>query len=166
MVEIAVVGAKNSGKTTVIEGLVSYLVGEGYRVATIKHTSHSHRFDTQGKDSYRHREAGAGITVAVSGEEITIFAQPDLLDTRQLQHMTEKQFDIWIIEGDRRAKRPKILVTRHLKELPDTPLENIVATIGPERFGGVPAHFEAGDHVGLGSFVSTTIIEKKPETQE
>lgn len=166
MVEIAVVGAKNSGKTTVIEGLVSYLVDKGYRVATMKHTSHSHRFDTQGKDSYRHREAGAGITVAVSGEEIAIFAQPDLLDTRQLQHMTEKQFDIWIIEGDRRADRPKILVTRLLKELSDTPIENIVATIGPERFGEVPAHFEAGDHGGLGSFVSSTILEKKAEIQE
>ncbi len=149
-----------------IEGLVSYLASKGYRVATIKHTSHSHQFDTQGKDSYRHREAGAGIAVAVSGEEIAIFAQPDLLDTRQLQHMTEKQIDIWIIEGDQRADRPKILVTRHLKELPDTLLENIVATIGPERFGDVPAHFEAGDHGGLGSFVSSAILEKKAEIQE
>jgi molybdopterin-guanine dinucleotide biosynthesis protein B len=166
MVELAVVGAKNSGKTTVIEGLVSYLVGEGYRVATIKHTSHSHRFDTRGKDSYRHREAGSGMTIAVSGEEIVVFAQPDLLDIRQLQHMTEQQIDIWIIEGDRRSNRPKILVTRHLKELPDMLFENIVATVGPKRFGDVPAHFEAGDHSGLGSFVNSTILEKKAEIQE
>jgi molybdopterin-guanine dinucleotide biosynthesis protein MobB len=165
MVELAVVGAKNSGKTTVIEGLVSYLVGEGYRVATIKHTSHTHRFDTEGKDSYRHREAGAEIAVAVSGEEIAIFAQPDLLDTRQIQLMTERQIDIWIIEGDRRANRPKILVTRQLSGSPDTPLENIVATIGPERFGDAPVHFEDGDHLGLASFVSSRFLMKKVEIQ-
>lgn len=165
MVELAVVGAKKSGKTTVIEGLVSYLVGEGYRVATIKHTAHSHRFDTQGKDSYRHRQAGAGLTVAMSNEEIAMFAQPDLLDVRQLQYMTRQQIDIWIIEGDRSANRPKILVTRNMKELLDAMPENIVATIGPERLGQVPAHFEAGDYGGLGSFVSGTMLDEKTEIQ-
>ena len=102
----------------------------------------------------------------MSSEEIAIFAQPDLLDTRQLQHISERQVDIWIIEGDRFANRPKVLVTRHLKDLPDTRLENIVATIGPEGFGDAPAHFEAGDHGGLGSFVSSTILEKKAVIQE
>ena len=165
MVELAVVGAKNSGKTTVIEGLVGYLVGEGCRVATIKHTSHSHRFDTPGKDSYRHRQAGAGLTVAVSDEEVAIFAQPDSLDVRQLQYLTRRQIDIWLIEGDRSANRPKVLVTRHLKELSGALPENIVATIGPERLGQVPAHFEAGDYAGLGSFVSSTVLDKKTESQ-
>ncbi|MFH1893763.1 MAG: molybdopterin-guanine dinucleotide biosynthesis protein B [Candidatus Zixiibacteriota bacterium] len=166
MVELAVVGAKNSGKTTVIEGLVSYLVGEGYRVATVKHTSHSHRFDTRGKDSYRHRQAGAGLTVAVSDEEVAIFTRPGLLDICQLQHITRQQIDIWIIEGDWQADRPKVLVTRHLKELPGTLPDNVVATIGPERVSEVPAHFEAGDHGGLGSLVSSTILDKKTETRE
>lgn len=166
MVELGVVGVRNSGKTTVIEGLVSYLSSKGYRVGTIKHTSHSHRFDTPGKDSYRHRQAGTGLTVAVSDEEIAIFARPDSLDVRQIQYMTCQQINIWLIEGDRRAERPKVLVTRHLNELSGALPENIVATIGPELLGQVPAHFEMGDYDGLGSFVSDTMLDKKTEIQK
>ncbi|UCD94390.1 MAG: molybdopterin-guanine dinucleotide biosynthesis protein B [Candidatus Zixiibacteriota bacterium] len=166
MVELAVVGAKKSGKTEVIEGLVSYLVGRGCRVATVKHTSHSHRFDTRGKDSYRHRQAGAGLTIAVSGEEVAIFARPDMLDTRQLQDMIGRQIDIWLIEGDRRAGRPKVMVTRHLKEWSGGLPENIVATIGPERLADVTVHFDAGDYDGLGAFVSGTMLDKKMEIEK
>ncbi len=166
MVELAVVGAKNSGKTTVIEGLVEYLVGEGYRVATIKHTSHSHRFDKPGKDTYRHRQAGAMLTVAVSKGETAIFAEPDSIDIRQIQNITCQPVDILLIEGDRNADRPKILVTRQMGELSDELPGNIVATIGPERLDNVPTHFEGEDYRGLGSFVINSMTEKKMEIQE
>lgn len=166
MVELGVVGAKNSGKTTVIEGLVEYLVGEKYRVATIKHTSHSHRFDTPGKDTYRHRTAGALMTVAVSAGEVAIFAEADLLDLRQIQSIINQPIDIWLIEGDRQSDRPKILVTRHLKELSGELPENIVATIGPEKLDGVPAHFAAGDYMGLGSSIAGLMSDKKTGIRE
>jgi molybdopterin-guanine dinucleotide biosynthesis protein MobB len=166
MVELAVVGSKNSGKTTVIEGLTGYLVGEGYRVATIKHTSHSHRFDKPGKDTYRHRQAGAMLTVAVSKGETAIFAESDSIDIRHIQDITRQPIDIWLIEGDRNAERPKVLVTRQLKELSGELPENIFATIGPERLDDVPAHFEGEDYKGLGSFVINSMTEKKTEIQE
>jgi len=166
MVELAVVGSKNSGKTTVIEGLVRYLVGEGYRVATIKHTSHSHRFDAPGKDTFRHREAGAALTIARSEGETAIFGRPDAVNIRQFQNMTREQFDIWLIEGERHAERPKILVTRLLREMSGGLPENVVATIGPERVESVPTHFESDDYNGLGLFVSETIAREKAELQE
>jgi molybdopterin-guanine dinucleotide biosynthesis protein B len=166
MVELAVVGVKKSGKTVVIEGLVSYLVALGCRVGTIKHSSHLHRFDTPGKDSCRHRQAGASLTIVVSAEEVAIFAPADLVDTRQLQHVTRQQIDIWLIEGDRQADRPKVLVTGRLQEWSDPLPDNIVATIGPERLSGVPAHFEAGDYRGLGSFVRGIMLDKNREIQE
>lgn len=166
MLELGVVGAKKSGKTTVIEGLVGYLAVRGYRVATIKHTSHSHRFDTPGKDSYRHRQAGAGLTVAVSDEDFAVFTQPGMLDIRQVQDLIRHRVDVWIVEGDRRSDRPKVLVTRNLKETQDTLPGNIVATIGPERVDGVTAHFEDGDHQGLGSFVISEWLGKPLEARE
>lgn len=166
MIELAVVGAKNSGKTAVIEGLVEYLVSKGFRVATVKHTSHSHRFDTPGKDSYRHRQAGARLNIALSNEEVAVFAQADLLDIRQFQNMARNHIDTWIIEGDRQSDRPKILVTRHLKELSGKLPAGIVATIGPERVKEVPVHFEAEDYSGLGSYVISTMLEKKAEIQK
>jgi molybdopterin-guanine dinucleotide biosynthesis protein B len=161
MLELAVVGAKNSGKTTVIEGLIKFLSDEGYRVATIKHTSHSHRFDKPGKDTYRHREAGSVSTVAVSKGELAIFAEPDLIDIQKLQSVFRQPIDIWLVEGDRTATRPKILVTRELKDLSDGLPENIVATIGPEQIENVPEHFADGDYDGLGMFIKGIISQQK-----
>ena len=65
MVELGIVGARNSGKTTVVEKLIHYLTENGVRVASVKHTSHAHRFDTPGKDSHRHREAGTDSVSAL-----------------------------------------------------------------------------------------------------
>lgn len=166
MVEFAVIGAKNSGKTTVIEGLIAYLVGEGYRVATIKHTSHSHRFDKPGKDTYRHRQAGAAVTVAISKGETAIFAEPGVMNLRQIQNMTKAPIDIWLVEGDREADRPKILVTRLLTEFSGDLTDNIAATIGPEKLDDVPAHFDAEDFSGLGAFVIRAVTKGKTEIRE
>jgi len=163
MVKLAIVGARNSGKTTVIEGLIGYLTGRGYRVASIKHTSHNHRFDTPGKDSHRHRAAGAGMTVAKSSEEVAIFARPELLDISLIQDLTGEQFDIWLIEGDRTADHPKVVITRNLDKFDVTKPVNIVATIGPERIDESFPHFDSGDYSGLGTFVISNMLDKKTE---
>jgi molybdopterin-guanine dinucleotide biosynthesis protein B len=163
MVELGIVGARNSGKTTVIEKLVRHLSDDGLLVATVKHTSHGHRFDTVGKDSYRHREAGAGLTVAVSDTEVAVFARPDTLDLTNVQELVEQQFDLWLVEGDRTADRPKVLVTRELDDFSKPLPSNIVVTIGPERLDGVTTHFDTDDIVGLGSFVTGTILGKHKE---
>jgi molybdopterin-guanine dinucleotide biosynthesis protein B len=163
MVSLAVVGAKNSGKTTVIEGLIGYLTGQGYRVATIKHTSHRHRFDTAGKDSYRHRQAGAALTVAMSREEIAVFSQPDSIDVNQFQEMSAENFDIWIIEGDHRTDQSKVIVTRHLKDFIGDPLHNMIASIGPEKIEPSLPHFEEADVKGLSDFVINTLLSRKSE---
>lgn len=163
MYKLAVVGAKNSGKTTVIEGLIRHLTAKGYRVATIKHTSHRHRFDTPGKDSYRHREAGADLTVAMSLEEIAVFSQPDSFDVEQFQDTTMGRFDIWLIEGNHQADHPKVLVTRLLRDFADELPNNIIATIGPEQIDDSLPRFEETDYEGLGTFVIKNMLGKKSE---
>ena len=54
-----VVGWKNSGKTTLMERLVANIVGRGLSVSTVKHAHHAFDVDHPGKDSWRHRAAGA-----------------------------------------------------------------------------------------------------------
>jgi molybdopterin-guanine dinucleotide biosynthesis protein B len=54
-----ILGGQNHGKTTLIVALVEELSRRGFRVGTIKHSSHAHDLDTPGKDSHRHRQAGA-----------------------------------------------------------------------------------------------------------
>ncbi len=53
------VGWKNSGKTTLMVGLVSLLTGRGLRISTVKHADLNFDIDQPGKDSHRHRTAGA-----------------------------------------------------------------------------------------------------------
>jgi len=70
---LAVVGRKNSGKTTVIEGLISELTKRGFQVATVKHVSKKgFSMDTEGKDTWRHSEAGANPVIVVSDKETAI----------------------------------------------------------------------------------------------
>ena len=56
---IGVTGWSGSGKTTLMVSLLPELIGRGVRVSTMKHTHHNFEIDRPGKDSYRHREAGA-----------------------------------------------------------------------------------------------------------
>ena len=58
-----VVGWKNNGKTTLVERLVAYLTAQGYRVSTVKHAHHEVDLDQPGKDTWRHRQAGADEVV-------------------------------------------------------------------------------------------------------
>jgi molybdopterin-guanine dinucleotide biosynthesis protein B len=62
----SVVGENGSGKTTVIEGLVAELTGLGLRVGTIKHDVHGFQMDREGKDSFRHKAAGASVSLISS----------------------------------------------------------------------------------------------------
>lgn len=165
MLELGIVGAKNSGKTTVIEGLIKYLTNAGYRVATVKHSSHAHRFDTKGKDSDRHRQAGALLTIVRSEKEVAIFAPSESLEIEEIQELTGDKIDIWLIEGDRLADRPRVLVTRKLDSFSGGSTKNILATIGPEQLENVATHFSAGDYSGLGAFICSTMLEKKTESQ-
>src|SRR5690606_10005679 len=67
-----IIGWKNSGKTTMTERLVRNLTGRGYRIATVKHAHHDFDIDQEGKDSWRHRKAGAAEVAVVSAKRYAI----------------------------------------------------------------------------------------------
>lgn len=74
---IHIIGRKNSGKTTLLVDLVREFTRRGLRVGTIKHTHHQHELDAPGKDSYRHREAGAAIVGILSKSMNAVFWPAD-----------------------------------------------------------------------------------------
>jgi len=74
-----VVGPKKIGKTTLIEKLIPELSSKGYRVGTIKHhhTRYPLQMDHEGKDSWRHRRAGAKAVALVSPSEVAVIQNTD-----------------------------------------------------------------------------------------
>lgn len=129
-------GFSGSGKTTLIEQLIPRFVEMSLSVSLIKHAHHSFDIDQPGKDSWRHREAGAGEVLISSGQrwvlmhEVRGAVEPSLEE--QLQRLSP--CDLVLIEGFKRALVPKLEVHRHSvgKPLlwPDD--ENIVAVASDE----------------------------------
>ncbi|MFN9717660.1 MAG: molybdopterin-guanine dinucleotide biosynthesis protein B [Planctomycetota bacterium] len=99
-----IVGRKNSGKTTLICELVRELQCRGLRVATIKHTHHRHELDTPGKDSHKHREAGAAAVGILTPQMTAAFIPMDRQEMGQHRYaafdMIFSDFDLILVEGD------------------------------------------------------------------
>ena len=112
---IGFAGWKNSGKTTLVEGLVQKLAARGLRVSTVKHAHHSFEIDQPGKDSYRHRAAGATEVVVASQKRWALIheqsrpVEPDLDEI--LARMSE--VDLVLVEGFKDLAFDKIEVFRH-----------------------------------------------------
>jgi len=127
---VCVVSLRRSrGKTRLIEYLVKEFRRDGMKVATIKHTSEA--FDTKGKDTWRHAEAGAlEVACVTPGELITIRrGNFSLEDGVQALHVEP---DIILAEGFKRSDRPKILCAESVEEVEEAlrSISNIVAVSG------------------------------------
>ena len=111
---IGVVGYKDNGKTTLVVRLVAHLIERGLKVSTVKHAHHEVDLDQPGKDTYRHREAGAHEVVLATArrlafiEELRGAPEPSLAEI--LGRM--RPVDLVVVEGFKRGGHPKIEVHR------------------------------------------------------
>ena len=116
---ISIVGKSGSGKTTLLEKLIAELKKRGYKIGTIKHAPGKFDIDEKGKDSWRHRQAGADTVVVASIGKIAMMKNEDHATLDDL----EKYFpdmDIIITEGFKKENKLKIEVfraERHRKPL-------------------------------------------------
>ncbi len=126
---ITIVGHSNSGKTTLVEKLIPELKRRGYRIGTIKHTHHGFSMDHQGKDTYRHRAAGADMVLAASPGEI---AMVKTMDTAYLDSLLTyfQDMDIVLVEGFKQEKKPRIEVFRsQIHQRPLFPEDNLLLAV-------------------------------------
>ncbi len=110
---VSIVGKSNSGKTTLLEKIIADLVHRGYRVATIKHNRHGFNIDHEGKDSYRHKKAGAHTTFVSSPHQLALVQDVD--HDHSFEEIREKFIsgaDIILTEGFKVNDYPKIEVFR------------------------------------------------------
>jgi molybdopterin-guanine dinucleotide biosynthesis protein B len=107
-------GWSGSGKTTLIEKLIPRFAARGLKVSLIKHAHHTFDVDQPGKDSYRHRHAGATEVLVTSSRRWVLMhelrgAQEPSFD-EQLKHLSP--CDLLIVEGFKHAPIPKLEVWR------------------------------------------------------
>ena len=128
-----VMGWKNSGKTGLMERLVAEITGRGFSVSTVKHVHHDVDLDIPGKDTFRHRAAGATETVLASAHRFALMhehrgPEPEL--PAILSRLAP--VDLILVEGYKRDAHPKIEVWReetgHPLIQPGDPLVRAVAT--------------------------------------
>ena len=107
-------GYSGTGKTTLIERLIPRLIGSGLRVSVIKHAHHAFDIDTPGKDSHRHREAGASEVLITSGQRWVLMhelrGEPEPGLDAQLARFAP--CDLVLVEGYKYAAIPKLEVYR------------------------------------------------------
>ena len=109
---IGIIGWKNTGKTTLIERLVTRFVSDGLRVATIKNAHHDFDIDHENKDSWRHRKAGAKEVLITSQRRWALLHENDALAEPTLEDLLEhlSSADLVIVEGFKQHNHPKIEV--------------------------------------------------------
>ena len=110
---VSIVGRSNTGKTTLIEKVIPELRRRGYRVATIKHNIHGFDIDHEGKDSWRHKKAGARLTVIASPHSVAVVEDTDRdYELEELRVRYIRDVDIILSEGFKMNPHPKIEVVR------------------------------------------------------
>lgn len=153
---VSFVARPGHGKTTVIEALIPALRRKGYRVGTIKHHVHTFMMDQPGKDTYRHKEAGARTTALASPTGLAIIQDverdpaPD-----EIAALYFHDVDLILTEGYKSGTTPKIEVFR--KEVSPHPLANRddtwLAFVSDNLISGHLPVFSPDDVTGLADFL-------------
>jgi len=105
-----VTGWKNAGKTGLMERLVTEITGRGLTVSTVKHAHHNFDVDHPGKDSYRHRSAGATEVLLASRNRWALMHELRDNNEPTLASLLAQlaPVDLVLIEGYKRDRHPKI----------------------------------------------------------
>jgi molybdopterin-guanine dinucleotide biosynthesis adapter protein len=108
-------GFSGSGKTTLVEKLIPALKARGLRVSVVKHAHHQFDIDHVGKDSYRHRQAGAFEVVVASDKRLALMREFEKPSELKVHHLIAELYggvDWVLVEGFKDSDVPKIEVWR------------------------------------------------------
>ena len=157
-----ITGWKNSGKTGLMERLVTEFTGRGHTVSTLKHAHHAFDVDQPGKDSFRHRQAGASEVLLSSRKRWALMHELRNNDEPTLEDLLAKlsPVDLILVEGFKTGPHPKIEAHRPETGQPliaprDPSIRAVASTITPDT-GGVPL-LPLDDTSAIADFISAEL---------
>ena len=153
---ISIVGRSKTGKTTLIEKVIPLLTGVGIRVATAKHHHYDFEIDVPGKDTYRHKKAGARTVIISAPGKIAVVKDTDgdlPLDEIRAKYMDG--VDLLIAEGYKKEKIPKIEVFPKREEIDPVCIDdtNLLAIVTDIPFGFRVPVFQRDDVDAVAGFI-------------
>lgn len=161
---LSIVGKSKAGKTTFLEKLIPEVRRRGYSVGTVKHDAHDHfEIDHEGKDTWRHREAGAQ-TVAIGSPSrfaLTKIVKTEVdLDTIVASYFVDE--DLVLTEGYKSGNKAKIEICR--KDLQSEPIcspaDRLIAVVSDFSVEmGVPC-FDLEDISGVADFIEERFLRQ------
>jgi molybdopterin-guanine dinucleotide biosynthesis adapter protein len=155
---LGIAGFKNAGKTTLTERLVKELTLRGYHISTIKHAHHGFDIDQEGRDSWRHRQAGAHEVAVVSMKRWALVHELRGESEPELQEVVARMgpCDLILTEGYKSLNHPKIEVRdpalRHPELAQSDPSIIAVACRGATKDAPVPV-FDQDDIGAIADFI-------------
>ena len=155
-----VVGWRNSGKTTLMEKLVAEITSRGVSVSSVKHAHHAFDIDHEGKDSWRHRQAGAREVLVCSGARWALMHELRGAEEPPLAVLLEKlsAVDLVLVEGYKRDGHPKVEAFRSATGNSLIALEEatIRAFASDQPIDGLDRpNFDLNDVRGIADFILT-----------
>ena len=160
---VCIVGISGSGKTTLLEKLLPELSRRGHRVATVKHHPGAIELDREGKDSWRHKRAGAHTAVVSTPAGLAMVRDvPGDLSLEEIRARIIQDVDLILAEGYKSAAHPKIEVCR--SEVHPEPIcrreDSLVAIVTDRPVElGVPA-FGLDDAAALAEFIESRFLTR------
>ncbi len=159
---VTIIGKSGSGKTTLMEALIPELSRRGYRIATIKHHSHSgFEVDQPGKDSWRHARAGS-VHVIISAPDKIASYRPLKAELSLAEIVMEvREADLILVEGYKQAGYPTLEVLRSevSLELIGTPGQHFAVVADTPLAIGIPC-FDLNDIDGISDLIEKRFLNR------
>src|SRR4030066_219431 len=140
---VSIVGKSDSGKTTLIEKLLPELGRRGYRVATVKHDVHGFEVDREGKDSWRHKQAGAHTVIISSPQKVALIRDVEKDSTLdEIRGRWVQDVDLLLSEGYKKDGQP-IPMTPFVRDFISKTIKGMLSALrGCETSKRIEIHIE------------------------
>jgi len=156
---VSFVGRSNSGKTTLLEGVIRELKVRGYRVGVVKHTCHHFDMDVPNKDTWRLSQAGGDVVAISSPEKMAIVEKRDAeISFEEIVAFFKDRVDIILTEGFKSGNAAKIEVSRSVQgnELLCSE-DELLAIVSDQTFPVKVQQFDLSDAIGIAELLQERI---------